>query len=211
MRRVAPSNANRRQGKVPTWVLLIALPLTAIGCTQEMYDQAKIEPLEASEFFADKRSARHPVEGTVARGQRWLTHPFFTGRQDDSPVEGFPSDPRSGETFTVSRRTLRRGQEQYNIYCAPCHSRSGYGDGMIVQRGFSPPPSLHGKKLREKANGHYFEVITNGRRAMPSYASMTSTADRWSIIAYIRALQLSQHLKVDEAPPAIQQRFLKQP
>lgn len=196
-------------GRAATFVCVIALLLG--GCTQDMYDQPRYEPLEASEFFLDGKSARQPVAGTVARGQLWFHHAFFTGRRDAELVEEFPPDPRTGKAVALTEATLQRGRERFDIFCSACHGRTGYGDGMVVQRGFERPPSLHDDEVRAKPPGHYFEVITAGRRAMPSYAASISAKDRWAIIAYIRALQKSQHVILEDAPPDIREHFNTEP
>jgi hypothetical protein len=169
----------------------IALGLALIvGCSQEMAEQPRYEPLEPSTFFADGRSARPLVEGTVARGRLRLDELFYTGKVGGELAEVLP--------FPVTRDLLARGQERYNIYCTPCHDHVGNGQGMIVQRGLRPPPSLHIERLRQAPIGHFFDVITNGYGAMASYAVEVAPADRWAIAAYIRALQLSQHAEVAE-------------
>ena len=187
------------------WRLLL-FPLL-IGCTQDMYDQPRYEPLEASKFFRDGKSARHPVEGTIARGQLWHTQAYFTGRRGGKFVSGFPDDPRPGRDFSLDLQLLQRGRERYNIFCSACHGRTGHGDGMVVQRGFPRPPRLHDDEIRNKPNGHYFEVISQGLREMPAYASSIPADDRWAIVAYVRALQTSQHLPLSEAPQDIRKQF----
>ena len=162
------------------------------GCRQQMGQQPKYRPLEASTFFADGRSAREPVRGTVARnllGNDGVPAAFKTG---NTYVVNFP--------YPITLELLARGQERFNIHCAPCHSQTGDGNGMIVRRGFSPPPSFHAAEVRGQPVGFYFDVITNGYGAMASYAAQVSAKDRWAIIAYIRALQLSQHTTIDNVP-----------
>jgi Cytochrome C oxidase, cbb3-type, subunit III len=164
------------------------------GCRQDMHDQPRYEPLEPSTFFADGRSSRPLVEGTVARGYLRLDELLYTGKANGEPSETLP--------FPVTRELLGRGQERYNIYCTPCHDHVGNGQGMIVQRGLRPPPSFHIERLRAAPIGHFFDVITNGYGAMANYAVEVATVDRWAIAAYIRALQLSQHAEVAELPEA---------
>jgi mono/diheme cytochrome c family protein len=174
---------------LPLWVACMA------GCQPEMTDQPRYEPFEASTFFEDGRSARHLVPGTVARGQLMLDTPLATGRADGQMVDTLP--------LPVTRDLLERGQERYDIYCAPCHDRVGMGRGMIVRRGYPRPPSLHVPRLRQAPVGHFFEVITQGFGAqMPAYDWMIPPPDRWAIIAYIRALQLSQHATLAAVPEA---------
>jgi hypothetical protein len=178
--------------------------LFIFGCRQDMHDQPRYEPLEASAFFADGRSARAPVTGTVARGQLPPDTYFSTGKIDGEFGNALP--------FPVTHRLLERGQERYNIYCAPCHDRVGTGQGMIVRRGFRPPPSFHSARLREAPLAHYFDVISNGFGAMMDYAAQLKPHDRWAITAYIRALQLSQYALVDQVPETIRQHLQdKQP
>lgn len=238
-----------------------------------MADQPRHEPLEASGFFRDGRSARQLVPGTIARGYLRDDPILFTGRAGTS--QAAPSDqgaaptdtggqtgregagdvgatedaptgqagrqgqvgqeqtteggqergsiiPGGGEQgqqpgqqqagqegeapaelfpFPITLEVLELGRERYNIYCAVCHDRVGTGQGVIVQRGFSRPPSLHIERLREAPVGHYFDVITNGWGAMPNYGYMIPVRDRWAIIAYIRALQLSQNATIEDVPP----------
>lgn len=171
-------------------MLGVVMFLTA--CRQDMHDQPKYIPLRASDFFGDGRSARPPVEGTVARGQLRDDAHFYTGKVDGKLVETLP--------FPATRVVLERGQERYNIYCAPCHSRLGDGNGVIVQRGYRRPESFHTDRLRKMPVGHYFDAMTRGFGAMPDYASQISPKDRWTIAAYIRALQLSQRATIEDVP-----------
>jgi hypothetical protein len=157
-----------------------------------MHDQPKYIPLRASAFFTDVRSARPVVEGTVARGELHDDDLLYTGkvRREDATV--FP--------FRVDAGVMARGQERFNIYCAPCHGRTGQGDGMIVRRGYRRPPSMHQDRLRNAPAGHFFDVITNGFGAMPDYAAQVRAEDRWAIVAYVRALQLSEHATLADVP-----------
>jgi hypothetical protein len=138
------------------------------------------------------RSARPPVEGAVARGQLHEDSYFYTGKLGSSPGDYMP--------FTVTEGVLARGRERFNIYCSPCHSRVGDGNGMIVQRGYRTPPSYHTERLRKAPLGYFFDVMTNGFGAMPDYASQIPPRDRWCIVAYIRALQLSQNATMANVP-----------
>jgi mono/diheme cytochrome c family protein len=164
---------------------LLSSLLGLTGCTQEMAEQPRYDPLEPSAFFEDGRSARHLVPGTVARGYAHLDEHLYSGSVRGEPAETLP--------FPLTRQLLARGQERYDIYCSPCHDRVGNGQGMIVRRGFSPPPSLHDERLRRAPIGHFFIVMTDGFGTMPDYAAQVPPHDRWAIAAYIRALQLSQH------------------
>ena len=170
---------------------LLAISLLA-GCRQDMHDQPRYKPLAQSDFFADLRSARPPVEGTVARGQLHEDTYLYTGKIGNSPGDYMP--------FPVTADLLARGRERFNIYCSPCHSRLGDGNGMIVQRGFRTPPSYHTERLRKAPLGYFFDVMTNGFGAMPEYASQIPPADRWAIVSYIRALQLSQAATMSDVP-----------
>jgi mono/diheme cytochrome c family protein len=160
---------------------------------QAMAQQPRYEPYENSRFFADNSSARPLVEGVVPRGSVSDDELLNTGRQDGELADAFP--------FVVDLAALARGRQRYDIYCAPCHDRAGTGNGIVVRRGYSPPPSLHEQRLRDAPAGHFFDVITNGFGAMPSYAEVVPTADRWAIVAYVRALQLSQNATLDDVPP----------
>ena len=183
------------------WVAAVLLGiLLALGCRQQMADQPRYNPLAPSAFFADGQSARPLVPGTVARGQLRDATPLYTGKSGAAFVDTFP--------LPVTRAVLARGQERYNIYCAPCHDRLGTGDGMIVRRGFRRPPSFHLDRLREAPVGYYFDVITQGFGAMQDYAAQIPPRDRWAIIAYIRALQLSQHATLAEVPAAEREKLL---
>jgi mono/diheme cytochrome c family protein len=171
-------------------ILLATLVLA--GCRQDMQDQPRFKPLAKSDFYSDLRSARPPVEGTVARGQLREDSYFYTGKVGNNPGDYMP--------FAVTGDVLSHGRERFNIYCAPCHSRLGDGNGMIVQRGFRVPPSYHTERLRKAPLGYFFDVMTNGFGAMPEYASQIPPVDRWSIVAYIRALQLSQGATMKDVP-----------
>jgi mono/diheme cytochrome c family protein len=167
--------------------------LVFAGCRQDMHDQPKFKPLAESDFYADLRSARPPVDGTVARGDLREDAYLYTGKIGDDPGDYMP--------FPVNADLLARGQQRYNIYCAPCHSRTGDGNGVIPSRGFPrKPPSFHADRLRKVPLGYVFDVITNGFGAMPDYASQINPQDRWAIVAYIRALQLSQAATQADVP-----------
>jgi mono/diheme cytochrome c family protein len=157
------------------------------GCRQDMQDQPKMFPQRGTTFYADGRSVRPQVENTVARNQGDDNSYFNTGLINGKEGDGLPID--------LTADTMARGQERFNVYCTPCHSRVGNGDGMIVQRGYRPAGDFHTDRLRNAPLGHFFAVITNGYGAMPDYASQITPQDRWAIVAYIRALQLSQNAK----------------
>ena len=194
--------------KVNIWsrtkvIALAGALMLGTGCElrQAMYDQQKYEPLEASPFFADGQASRQPVAGTVARGQLRLDSHLFEGRVNGELATTLPASIKLDKTL------LNRGQERYNIYCSPCHGRTGQGDGMIVQRGLKQPPSFHQARLQEIPLGHFFDTITNGFGVMYSYASRVPVKDRWAIAAYIRALQLSQNAEYDQLPPEDRQKL----
>ena len=164
----------------------VCLLASVAGCRQDMHNQPKYRPLRGTAFFADGSSARPLVEGTVARGTLQEDEAFFTGK----------SGQRAGDASCRSRSTRRSStaaQERYNIYCTPCHDATGSGKGMVVQRGYKQPPSFHDERLRNAEAGYFFDVMTNGFGAMPDYRMQIAPRDRWAIVAYIRALQLSQH------------------
>lgn len=191
----------RRRGRAKaTGAVLLALFLFS-GCEQEMARQPRYDPLERSDFFEDGQSARHLPAGTVARGELRADTHLYAGLSEGAPAKTFP--------FPVSLAVLQRGQERFNIYCAPCHSRTGDGDGMIVRRGFTRPASFHSERLREAAPGYLFAVITNGFGAMPDYRYQVSAEDRWAIIAYIRALQLGHNATPALAPPDIRAELMR--
>jgi mono/diheme cytochrome c family protein len=164
-----------------------------------MVDQPKYKPLAASELFDDRQSARPIVPGTVAVGALRTDTPYFTGKSGGKLVDTLP--------VAVTKELLARGQQRFNIYCSPCHGQDGYGQGMIVRRGFRAPPSYHIDRLRNAPIGHFFDVMTNGFGVMPSYAVQVPVADRWAIAAYVRTLQFSQFAPVALAPPAVQQKL----
>jgi mono/diheme cytochrome c family protein len=187
------------------------------GCRQDMHDQPKYKPLRPSTFFDDGRSARPQVEGTVARGQLKSDTLLYTGKlgalqatatQGLAPVSALGEAQPSAASpqgfanifpFDVTPEVVDRGQERYNIYCSVCHDQLGTGRGMVVRRGYRQPPSFHIDRLRQAPTGYLFDVITNGFGAMPDYAHI-SPRDRWAIVAYLRALQLSQQGTVADVP-----------
>jgi mono/diheme cytochrome c family protein len=157
-----------------------------------MANQPRYDPLEPSDFFGDGMSARPRVPGTVARGEI-SSDPFFdTGKVNGAVADGFP--------FPVTVDVVNRGQQRFDIYCSECHGRVGDGNGMIPSRGYRRPPSFHTATLRTAPTGHFFDVMTNGFGAMPPYGTMVPPSDRWAIVAYIRALQLSQNATVNDVP-----------
>jgi mono/diheme cytochrome c family protein len=163
-----------------------------------MAETGREKPLQASPFFQDNQLARPLVSGTVPRGQLRADQAFYTGKAGGELVDALPVPLTAG--------LLARGQNRFNIYCSPCHGRTGAGNGMVVQRGLRPPPSYLIDRLREAPIGHFFDVMTNGFGVMPDYAGQILPEDRWAIAAYIRALQLSQGAKVADLPAADRER-----
>lgn len=181
-------------------VLLLTL-LFAASCTQKMADQPSLKPLEASPVFPDGRSAREPVKGTVPSG--------FTRMNGRAAPEQTFDQNATKPPFPVTLEILERGQARFNIYCAVCHGRTGEGDGMVVRRGFSAPPTYHSDRLRQAPIGHFYDVITHGFGGMASYANQVEPRDRWAIAAYIRALQLSQNAEMADLPPELRNELDK--
>jgi len=179
--------------------LALVLVIGLTGCT-DMKDQPRYESLEETTFFAAGRSAPPLVEGTVSRG---------TLRDDDAMYRGITAegDFVTALPMSLTPDLLARGRERYDIFCSPCHGQSGYGDGMIVQRGYKAPASFHEDRLKAMPHGYYFDVITNGFGVMSSYASQVKTEDRWAIIAYLRALQWSQDTPLDAVPADVRDRL----
>jgi mono/diheme cytochrome c family protein len=181
------------------FVSFVLAALVFSGCRQDMHDQPKYVPLRESSFFGDARSARPIVEGTVARGHLHEDTLLYTGKVGKADASVFP--------FAVDERVMAQGRERFDIYCSPCHGRTGQGDGMVVRRGYRRPPSYHQDRLRDAPVGHFFDVITNGFGAMPDYASQIKVEDRWAIVAYVRALQLSEHATLADIPVSERDRI----
>ena len=190
-------------------IFLVLLLLVIGGCRYDMQDQPKMKPYRGTRFFGDGLSSRQPIQGTVARGFLRSDTAYYTGKKTGasspaaSPTPGTaqPGNAQAANTypddvdtfpFPVTKEIVMRGRERYNIFCSVCHGLTGNGDGMIVRRGFRRAASFNDDRLRQAPVGHFFDAITNGWGAMPSYASQIPVQDRWAIIAYIRALQLSQ-------------------
>jgi mono/diheme cytochrome c family protein len=158
-----------------------------------MHDAPRFTALQQNPFYADQRSARQLIEGTVARGQLRDNDIFYTGMTaPNTPVALIP--------MAVTRETVERGHDRFNVYCTPCHGRTGEGNGMIVQRGYKQPPSLHDGRLRASGAGYFYDVMTRGFGQMPDYAAQITPKDRWAVVAYIRALQLSQNATLADVP-----------
>jgi mono/diheme cytochrome c family protein len=171
-------------------VALVCFALTA--CRQDMHDAPSYDPLQEAPFFTNGAASRTLVANTVARGQLHEDELFYTGKVNGQPATEFP--------MPVTAALMARGQERFNVFCTPCHGRTGLGNGMIVQRGFRQPPSYHEERLRNAPVGYFFDVMTNGFGAMQDYSAQVPPADRWAIAAYIRALQLSQAATLADVP-----------
>lgn len=186
-----------RKGGIPREQIPLAFALLSLtvlsGCRLDMHVQPRENPLSRSDFFADQRSSRPLVEGTVARGQLHADSYLYSGKAGNTFGDTMP--------FPATRDVMERGRERYNIFCAPCHSRVGDGNGFIPSRGFvRKPPSYHIPRLRKAPLGYFYDVISNGYGKMPDYASQIPPHDRWAIVAYLRALQLSQNATMADVP-----------
>lgn len=210
-------------------LLLLVLSVLA-GCRQEMAQQPSVRALEPSSFWPDRQSARHPPPGTVARSEVRMDRQLFTGILDES--KGGAGDPKgarplAGEKanrlrdawevvpyvdafpYPVTQEVLHRGQQRYNIFCSVCHDPLGGGLGVVVERGYTKPPSYHTPRLREAPVGYFYDVITRGYGSMPNYGDLVPSNDRWAIAAYIRALQLSQNAELSELPEPVREEARK--
>lgn len=185
----------RRPGRA-RWMAvgLLAVSVGAGACRQDMHDAPRFDPLEKNEFYADQRSERPLIAGTVARGHLRADDAFYTGKTGETLVTALP--------LPVTAGLVARGQDRFNVYCAPCHSQTGMGDGMVVRRGYKQPTSFHDPRLRAQPVGYFYDVITRGFGQMPDYAAQIAPADRWAIVAYVRALQVSQHATVADVAEA---------
>jgi mono/diheme cytochrome c family protein len=181
------------------YALPFLMVLALVGCRQDMHDNPRYEPLEASKVFPKGAASRPLVEGTVARGELRADELLYTGKVAGAAATEFP--------FAISRADLDRGEERYNIYCAPCHAKSGEGTGMVVQRGYRQPPSYHTDRLRQSPPGYFFDVISNGFGVMPDYRAQITVEDRWRIVAYLRVLQASYQGTAADVPAAELQRL----
>jgi mono/diheme cytochrome c family protein len=190
------------------WTAILCLVAIGAGCRYDMQDQPRYKAFKQSDFFADKRSSRDLPAGTIPRGQLRSNKALYTGKKDNAdpnaPVQTttdasgntlISSFPNDIDEFPVpvTEELLNRGEQRYKVFCIVCHGPVGNGDGMIVRRGFSKPPTYNDDRLRNAPVGHFFDVITNGQGKMNSYASQIPVADRWAIVSYIRALQISQN------------------
>lgn len=181
-------------GRLARLIGASALLVSVAACRQDMHDQPKYTALQESDFFADGQASRPLVANTVARGQLNEDTLLTAGKEGTAVATVFP--------FPVTDQVMARGQERFDVFCAPCHGRTGMGDGMIVRRGYRRPPALGEQRLIDAPVGHIFDVVTNGFGAMPDYAEQIPVPDRWAIAAYVRALQLSTHASVEDVPAA---------
>ena len=180
-------------GRSSAPAVVIAAACVALGgCRQDMHDSPSYDPLQGTNFFANGAASRPLVPNTVARGQLRADEHLYTGKINGQVANEFP--------MPVTKQVLDRGQERFNVYCSPCHGRTGEGNGMIVQRGFRQPPSYHEERLRNVPVGYFFDVMTNGFGAMQDYSAQVTVPDRWAIAAYIRVLQLSRSATVNDVP-----------
>ena len=190
-----PVIARRRSRRGDLALALGTAALLTLGCRQDMHDQPRYEPLEASKFFADGMASRQLPEGTVARGHLGEDVAFATGKDAAGNVVAELPVP-------ATKQLLERGHQRFDVFCSPCHGRLGDGHGMAVRRGFKQPPSFHDDRLRDSPVGYYFDVMTHGFGVMPSYAASIPPEDRWAIAAYLRVLQLSQRAHLADLEPA---------
>jgi mono/diheme cytochrome c family protein len=185
-------DVNSQRPRRAKHIAVMLLTCVAGACRQDMHDTPRFEPLEQNTFFADGRSQRPLVANTVARGMLREDEHLYQGKVNGQLATEFP--------LPVDADLLLRGQERFNVFCSPCHGRTGKGDGMVVRRGFRAPISFHDPRLRQAPPGYIFDVITNGFGVMPDYAAQIPVADRWAVIAYLKALQLSQNATVNDVP-----------
>ncbi len=200
---------NSKVGKVLLYCLLLtAYCLLSLGCRYDMQDQPRYKAFKKSDFFNDKKAMRQLPEGTVARGYLHENKAFYQGKKEvvnnnaqvatatdasgNTVVTSFPNDVEKSPV-PVTQALIERGEQRYKVFCIVCHGPVGSGDGMVVRRGYPKPPTYHDDRLRGAPDGHFFDVISNGWGKMNSYGSQIPAADRWAIVAYIRALQISQN------------------
>lgn len=178
----------------------LALGLCLVGCRQDMHDQPRFKPLSKSSLFADGRSSRPRVPGTVARGEREHDAHLLEGRVGAELAPTFPLE--------ITRAVLLRGRERYDIFCSSCHDRAGTGQGIVVKRGLKQPPSFHIERLRQASPGYVFDVITRGFGAMVDLSDRVPPADRWAIVAWVRTLQRSQNASLVDVSESARERLL---
>ena len=204
------------------WTLIFCSAAIGVGCRYDMQDQPRYKAYKQSDFFGDNRASRNLPDGTIPRGQLRADKALYTGKKenpDPNPAVQTVVDPATGNTLIasfpndidefpvpVTKELLDRGEQRYKVFCIVCHGPVGNGDGMIVRRGFSKPPTYNDDRLIKAPVGHFYDVITNGQGKMNSYASQVPVADRWAIVAYIRALQLSQRPNDAQPLPMTKER-----
>ena len=182
---------------------MLASIIGETACRQDMQDQPKYKPLQESRFYADGRSARPIPAGTIARDELNDDDLFHTGKANGTWTDTIP--------LTVNMQLLRRGRQRFDIYCSPCHGRIGDGNGMIALRGVRRPADLTSARIREEPPGYIFDVITNGFGGMGDYGDQVPPHDRWAIVAYMRALELSHNATLADVPPQEQSQLTSQP
>lgn len=184
----------KKKGSQSVGLAMALLLVAAAGCRRDMQDQPRFKPLHASRFFADSRSARPIPAGTIARDELNDLDTFHTGLENGVFTTRFP--------VPVTKALLVRGEQRYNIFCTPCHGFLGDGNGMVAKRGFKWPANLHTDRLRNAPPGYLFQVISNGYGAMPAYRHQIPPDDRWAILSYVRALELSRNATLADASAA---------
>lgn len=188
------SSQTRSMAKTLAFLCAAACLSFLAGCRQDMADQPKNTPLSPSSFFEDGRSERPLIDNTVPRGSL-ADDPLFVPKDSNA----FP--------LPLTMELMDRGQERFKIFCTPCHGLQGDGNGMVAMRGMKRPPTYHQPRLREVPNGYIFDVITNGFGVMQGYSAQIPPRDRWAIVAYVRALQLSRNAPVSELPEDLRQKL----
>lgn len=202
---------NGRRLRWPLFGPVIGAAVLA-GCSQKMVSQPRYDPLEPSRFFPDGQSARQPVPGTIARDATPPDRHLTTSRSaaalaDQPPSLDRPADYETTFPFSVTAAVMQQGRAQFQIYCVPCHGRAGTGTGTVVAAGYPKAESFHGEKIWQAPAGYLVDVVSRGHGSMPSYAAQIPPADRWAIIAYVRALQFSRHAPVSELPPGVREHL----
>lgn len=193
--------STRLRHRALCWAVALLATTTLAGCERfmaNMYHQPRYKPGEAAPLFADGQSERPPPPGTVPHAAL----PNAAAPQADTPDKAPPPPGLNGQPGLVPQAVMSRGQQRYGIFCMPCHGLDGYGDGPVAQRGFPAPPSYHVERLRSAGDQHLYDVISRGHGLMPAYGDRIAPPDRWAIVAFVRALQLSQHAPVRQLPEA---------
>ena len=198
----------RADTRLSVWLFAVLVALAALGCRQDMHDQPKLQALEASDFFADGMASRRAPAGTVPWGQQRDDSHLWQGKDENGElVDALPAKDSNDEPMLLNRELVERGRDRYEIFCSVCHDSLGGGLGMIVRRGFKQPPPLYEERLKDMPAGYFFDVMTAGFGLMSSYAKQIPVEDRWAIVAYVRALQLSQTRTLAELSPELRDEF----